>query len=56
MLKTPHESIEQHPKGLCWEYPLGTVRGHLNEPDPDFIDPYAEEERVAIQELARKSE
>lgn len=36
-------------KGLVWEQPLGTVRGILEEPGPRFVDPYAAEERKAIQ-------
>lgn len=36
-------------KKLTWEYPLGTIRGQLEEPGPRFIDPYDKEEREAIQ-------
>ena len=34
---------------LIWEFPLGTLRGQLDEPGPRFIDPYVKEEREAIQ-------
>lgn len=34
---------------LTWEYPLGTIRGQLEEPGPRFVDPYDKEEREAIQ-------
>lgn len=43
-----HEQ-KPRPKGLAWEQPLGTVRGILEEPGPRFVDPYAAEERKAIQ-------
>lgn len=56
MLKTPHESIGQPPRKLCWEYPLGTVCGHFEEPPHDFVDPYTAEERKAIQELEKEEE
>jgi hypothetical protein len=36
---------------LTWELPLGTIRGHLDEPGPRFVDPYQAEERKAIQEV-----
>lgn len=36
---------------LVWEQPLGTIRGHLDEPAPRFVDPYQAEERKAIQEV-----
>lgn len=45
-----HEQ-KPRPKGLVWEQPLGTVRGILEEPGPRFVDPYAAEERKAIQEV-----
>jgi hypothetical protein len=38
---------------LTWEFPLGTVRGQLEEPGPRFIDPYEKEEREAIQALSK---
>ena len=40
-------------KKLTWEFPLGTVRGQLEEPGPRFIDPYEKEEREAIQSLSK---
>ena len=39
---------------LTWEFPLGTVRGQLEEPGPRFIDPYEKEEREAIQALSKE--
>jgi hypothetical protein len=41
------------PQKLTWEFPLGTVRGQLEEPGPRFIDPYDKEEREAIQSLSK---
>ena len=38
---------------LTWEFPLGTVRGQLEEPGPRFIDPYDKKEREAIQSLSK---
>ena len=42
------------PQNLTWEFPLGTVRGQLDEPGPRFIDPYDKEEREAIQALSKE--
>ena len=42
------------PQKLTWEFPLGTVRGQLEEPGPRFIDPYEKEEREAIQALSKE--
>jgi hypothetical protein len=39
---------------LTWEFPLGTVRGQLEEPGPRFADPYVKEEREAIQALSKE--
>lgn len=39
---------------LAWELPLGTIRGHLDEPGPRFVDPYDLAERQAIQEIESK--
>jgi hypothetical protein len=39
------------PKRHYWELPLGVTRGYLEEPGPLFVDPYAAEERRAIQEI-----
>ena len=36
--------------------PLGVIRGYLEEPGPLFVDPYAAEERRAIQEVEREEE
>lgn len=41
---------------LTWEYPLGTIRGQLDEPGPRFVDPYDKEEREAIQEEGTRSD
>jgi hypothetical protein len=46
------ESVKKH----YWEMPLGVIRGYLEEPGPRFIDPYAAEERRAIQEVEREEE
>ena len=43
-------------KKLQWELPLGVVRGYLEEPGPRFVDPYAAEERKAIQEIEREAD
>lgn len=43
-------------KRLHWELPLGVVRGYLEEPGPRFVDPYAAEERKAIQEIEREAD
>ena len=39
-----------------FENPLGRIKGFLTEPAEGFIDPYAIEEREAIQELEREEE
>ena len=39
-----------------FEKPLGTVAGHFEEPGPRFIDPYAIDEREAIQELEKEED
>jgi hypothetical protein len=44
------------PKRHYWEMPLGVIRGYLEEPGPLFVDPYAAEERRAIQEVEREEE
>ena len=44
------------PKRHYWEMPLGVIRGYLEEPGPLFVDPYAAEERRAIQEIEREEE
>jgi hypothetical protein len=44
------------PKRHYWEMPLGVMRGYLEEPGPLFVDPYAAEERRAIQEVEREEE
>lgn len=41
---------------LTWEFPLGTVRGQLEEPGPRFIDPYTAEEREAIKAEGKLSD
>jgi hypothetical protein len=44
------------PQRHYWEMPLGVIRGYLEEPGPLFVDPYAAEERRAIQEVEREEE
>lgn len=44
------------PQRHYWELPLGVIRGYLEEPGPLFVDPYAAEERRAIQEVEREEE
>jgi hypothetical protein len=44
------------PQRHYWEMPLGVIRGYLEEPGPLFVDPYAAEERRAIQEIEREEE
>lgn len=44
------------PQNLTWEFPLGTVRGQLEEPGPRFIDPYTAEEREAIKAEGKLSD
>jgi hypothetical protein len=39
-----------------FENPLGRIKGFLTEPAEGFVDPYAIEEREAIQELERDEE
>lgn len=39
-----------------FENPLGRIKGFLTEPVEGFVDPYAIEEREAIQELEREEE
>lgn len=39
---------------ITWEFPLGTIRGQLEEPGPRFVDPYVKAEREAIQWLAKQ--
>jgi hypothetical protein len=46
------ESVKKH----YWELPLGVIRGYLEEPGPRFVDPYAAEERKAIQEVEWEAE
>lgn len=54
MLKpTTNLSSQAVKPGLAWELPLGTIRGHLEEPGPRFLDPYVKEEREAIQALSQ---
>lgn len=43
-------------KKLQWELPLGVVRGYLEEPGPRFVDPYAAEERKAIQAIEQEAD
>lgn len=50
---TAHLYSQSVKTGLTWEFPLGTVRGQLEEPGPRFIDPYDKEEREAIQALSK---
>jgi hypothetical protein len=44
------------PQRHYWEMPLGVIRGYLEEPGPLFVDPYASDERRAIQEIEREEE
>jgi hypothetical protein len=39
-----------------YENPLGTIAGFWDEPGPRFVDPYAAEERKAIQEVEREAD
>ncbi len=39
-----------------YENPLGTIAGYWEEPGPRFVDPYAAEERKAIQEVEREAD
>jgi hypothetical protein len=39
-----------------YENPLGTIAGFWEEPGPRFVDPYAAEERKAIQEVEREAD
>jgi hypothetical protein len=44
------------PQRHYWELPLGVIRGYLEEPGPLFVDPYAAEERKALQDVEREAE
>lgn len=53
LMMQKNNQTETEPKRLAWESPLGTHRGYLEEPGPRFVDPYAKQERDAIQEVER---